>query len=64
MMTVAPAIMVANRSNTDRSKKKGAWLEQRSSRVSPVSLTAHRTKKSEVRWLMVTPLGSPVEPEV
>ena len=51
-------------SSTDRSKWNGAWLEKRSSARASTSATDQSMKASAARWLMQTPLGRPVEPDV
>src|SRR5438034_1161971 len=53
-----------NRSKIDRSKCSGAWFESRSSARTPIRSKHHRTKESPFRWVSMTPLGTPVEPEV
>src|SRR6266545_3181925 len=61
---VPPTLAQANRSNTERSKWNGAWLENRSSGVSSSTAVAHSTNVIPFRWESITPFGSPVDPEV
>src|SRR5690606_26228695 len=62
--TGAPAMAAAKRSKTERSKWNGAWLERRSAAVTPIVRTAQSTNDQPLRWLNITPLGRPVEPDV
>ena len=62
--TAAPAFAAANRSKTERSKWSGAWLERRSSSVTPNSSVAQSTKAIALRWESMTPFGTPVDPDV
>ena len=62
--TAAPARAAANRSRTERSKWSGAWLESRSSSVTWNSSAAQSTNASAFSCESITPLGTPVEPDV
>ena len=60
----APACVAANKSKTDRSKCRGAWLESRSLSRTSNSSTAQSTNASAFRWESITPFGTPVDPDV
>ena len=51
-------------SMTETSKYSGAWFAMTVSGVQPKVSSAQRAKSITPRCGMVTPLGSPVEPEV
>src|SRR5437879_12065928 len=51
-------------SNVARSKCSGGCHEMRSSGAVPKYARAQRTKWSTFPWVMTTPLGTPVEPDV
>jgi len=60
----APAANVPKISNTDRSKCRGGWQETLSDGPMPKYFVAHSTKWITLAWVMTTPLGVPVDPEV
>src|SRR5438046_10415254 len=51
-------------SNVERSKCKGGCWEVRSDGAVPKYLFAHRRKCATLAWVIITPLGIPVEPDV
>src|SRR5439155_2224758 len=62
--SVAPAAKAPKMSNTDRSKCSGEWPESLSSGPRPKYPFAHSTKWITLAWVITTPLGAPVDPEV
>ena len=62
--THAPLANAAYRSKTERSKWNGAWLDRRSPGWGSSSSSAHSMNASAFPWLMHTPLGRPVDPDV
>lgn len=61
---VAPRDSVAQTSNTDRLKWKGATLATRSPSRSPIASAAQSTKAAALPCESMTPLGMPVDPDV
>ena len=51
-------------SNVDRSKCSGGCPEIRSPGFAPKWRSAQSTNASTVSWVIITPLGAPVEPDV
>src|SRR6185437_1915807 len=62
--TAAPRLRLAQRSKMERSKWKGAWLATRSAGPRLIWSAAHSMKLRAWPWVSMTPLGTPVEPEV
>ena len=62
--TAAPAESPVNRSKVLRSKLKEAWLANTSSGPTSSSPRAQPTKLARFRCEILTPLGTPVDPEV
>src|SRR2546427_1972582 len=60
----APAAKAPKISKTDKSKCKGGCPEIRSDALIPKYWVAQSTKWITLEWVMTTPLGVPVEPEV
>src|SRR5512147_1537349 len=60
----APLHRVPKTSKVDTSKRSGEWFEMRSSLVMPKYFRAHETKRATDSWVIITPFGMPVEPEV
>src|ERR1043166_1925636 len=51
-------------SKVDKSKCSGGWHEMRSDASVPKYRVAHSKKCITLEWVMTTPLGTPVEPDV
>ena len=62
--SVAPVKAISYRSLALASKKKGFWLPIRSRSVRPKVWVKASTKLTIAPWLLTTPFGTPVEPEV
>src|SRR5262245_41401822 len=60
----APAAIAPKRSKTDRSKCSGGCPEILSEALIPKYAIAQSTKWATFEWVMTTPFGSPVDPEV
>ena len=61
---VAPRESGAHTSNVDRSKWNGATLATRSSGASAMRSAAHSVNARQLQCEIITPLGTPVEPDV
>ena len=64
MMLAAPTIIAVKMSSVDKSKCRGAWLENLSSGPGWKVSATQRMNVRTFRCVIMTPLGVPVEPEV
>src|SRR2546427_1657775 len=62
--SAAPACSVPNTSNVDRSKCIGGCHETRSDGRVQKYAPAHRRNARTLSWVITTPLGTPVDPDV
>src|SRR5258706_1714863 len=60
----APARNVPQISNVDKSKCSGGWHEMRSDAAMPKYRIAHFKKCITLEWVITTPFGVPVDPDV
>ena len=64
MTRVAPVSSGHRNSQTETSKPNGVFCSTRSAAVSPYAACIQSRRLSSPAWLLPTPLGLPVEPEV
>ncbi|GAA3053092.1 hypothetical protein GCM10020000_38480 [Streptomyces olivoverticillatus] len=62
--SAAPAERAPKTSHTDRSKLKALMAKNRSAGLMPKRSRQSATTLATLRWVTMTPLGSPVVPEV
>ena len=59
-----PLVRVGYKSITDKSKEYGGWEMQFTSSLIPKSFSIQPKKLNKLSWLIYTPLGTPVVPDV
>jgi len=64
MTMAAPLISGQKNSHTETSKLAGVFCSTRSSAPRPYRACIHSSRLTTLAWLMSTPLGRPVVPEV
>ena len=60
----APTKSGQNSSQTETSKETGVFWSTRSEELRPYCSCIHSSRLTIPRWVFITPLGRPVEPEV